>query len=315
MIKPQEMLSSTENVSTAFLQFTKLYKNEGKILFVESYDDEKYYTYRTDRYSKLPCNYICCNGKKNVINLRKEISEHELYNNEKNLFLVDADFDDNSDLINEKDIYVTPTYAIENFYISDECFEKILQKEFQCKCYINEDEYKNVRSHYILSKKMFIEALSDFNYFIHSYRISKLDKGVQSLNLKGLDQKSDFIFEDSNLSEDYLLFKVDFNIDNINKTFPNITSENIEISKKSIGKSIQFLNENKEKRFRGKALLQFLIKYLNALKYDSNLKTPNIFSEQKKCSTEFSYKNAISTLSIYADTPDCLIKFIQNNCS
>ena len=76
---------------------------------------------------------------------RSKIRKHSVYYNAPCLFFVDSDFDCNSDIIDFKDIYITPCYSIENLYLSDTTFERVLAAEFGLSD--TTDEFKCYKKH------------------------------------------------------------------------------------------------------------------------------------------------------------------------
>ena len=316
MLSPQAMLKKSEESEVYFLQFTRVYHNKDSILFFEGDDDEKYYLSRINSLSKKSFESISCKGKKSVLDVRDVINNHPDYCDNNNLYFIDSDFDDND---NEKymvhgDIYITPSYAIENFYISTSCFELLLRSEFKCKESINKKEYDFILEHFCTSKNRFLDVISDFNFFVHSYR-NNVSETSSKLNLKGLDTNKKFLEMCFNRENKLLDFNISFALGRVKETFYNITEDDIKRALNGISFSKEYLFPDREKLFRGKNLLWFMAKYLNFLKEDCNSQCPILFKKKRNCTLDFSMANIITVLSQYADTTQCLKDFIDSNLS
>src|SRR5262245_29790616 len=115
----------------AFTEFMLQYKKGEDTLycFFEGYEDRMYYPIRIENISNSEkyLDYIC-SGKDEVLKVHSLIKSNQYYKNIKTGFFIDKDFDD---VTYPSDIYVTPTYSIENFYCCQEAFEKILITEFK----------------------------------------------------------------------------------------------------------------------------------------------------------------------------------------
>lgn len=315
MASPQVMLEKSEESVVHFLQFTRVSYKKEPILFFEGDDDEKYYLSRIESLVNKSFESISCKGKKSVLGVREIIKNHPDYYSSYNLYFIDSDFDNNGSYVNSNDIYITPSYAIENFYVSNSCFNLLMRSEFKCKESRDRDEYVFILEHFCRSKNRFLDVISEFNCFVHAYRNNVEDISSKSgkLNLKGLDQNKEFLIMNFNKDDRSLDFDIDFDLRSVENTFHNIGQDDIKKSLDKLPISRQSLFLDREKFFRGKNLLWFMVKYLNFLKQDCNSKDPVLFKEQRNCTLEFSLKTAIGVLSQYADTPQCLKEFISKN--
>jgi hypothetical protein len=186
MSREEKLANARTQSSVIFLKFTRIIAKGLVAIFFEG-DDEKYYSVRISiTRSDIKWASIICEGKFNVIKARNDIKEHSEYKNSFCLFFVDADFDDNTDLHRYSDIYISPCYSIENLYISDNSFKKILSSEFKISEYNSEKEdFEKIMSTYQSCKASYLENISHFNYWLISYRQMEnenLAKGKLNIN-------------------------------------------------------------------------------------------------------------------------------------
>lgn len=296
----QEMTEAKKNsVAVHFFNFTSAIANNKLPICFEGEEDILYYRERIEIYFNNFAK-IVCGGKKQVLALRDEIKDSE-YKNKKCLYFIDCDFDDNTNLINQDDIYITPCYSIENLYISDNCFSKILSDEFG----INGDDTKystlfnEIKSYYKDKKNEFLKEITEFNYLIYlitiknfsiSFNNTKMSDLIE-IKLNEINKKSDLQFH----KKEDGFYKI-----------LGLSEEDFQKLKLELYRSEQyFSNKDLEKYFRGKNLFEFLEYFLKRLKEGKFYK--------ETCKTKFIVNNLISTISKYAETPDCLIKFLQKH--
>jgi len=257
--------------------------------FFEGDDDPKYYNNRIENITKKEVSHFICNGKEEVL---KSIEAFKLKGEEGLLaFFIDKDFDDFLDISYDyNNLYITPCYAIENFYIGIEVFKKVLKTEFK----INEDNnlYDKYIEIYENRQKEFHEIILEANSSIVLYHYLK-KKGKYEENMNYQDIKIDKTIV--NISFDSVNKKNNLNLLKKIKEFIDSSSEAKEKYKEFELK----LNQDPKCNFRGKYELQFLNKFLNLLqgKLDSSFKIDE--------------KNIISNLSQYAITDDKLEEFLN----
>ncbi|WP_214849517.1 DUF4435 domain-containing protein [Exiguobacterium sp. s138] len=283
-----------------FHKFVLKYKPKQRkpYCFVEG-EDSKYYLPRVSIVCKSDPEFIRCDGKQGVLEAFREIQKHKEYENSSLLFFVDSDFDDsiNSDLI-----YETPCYSIENLYTSATVFEKILSSEFN----INdtEEDYRDALQIFINRQNEFHEAITALNAWIFSYKKHMERTGeIIKLHLKNLSLKSHL---------------VDIDLDNVNGKYnlrdvesllgvPNIIPE------QDFNSNFENLKccPHKAKIFRGKFELEFLKILLNKLIEDRNKKNDRkVFRNKGKISLTLN-DNILTSLSIYAESPEDLYEYIE----
>lgn len=268
------------------------------IIFFEGKDDIKYYKSRLDNYLKNKKYFTYfLNGKSNVLELRRFLKQK----NEKTFqleYIVDKDFDNTKP---ESDLYVTPYYSIENFYISKEVFENIINVNLSLNKFSKEDkkDYDKVLELYLKRKEEYINALDEIMEYYYYQKINKVKLG----NLKEVTSTNNPLIKVSldKISKDY-------DIEKLNKLIlghkefknENILRENLGIEK-----------ETRKYFYRGKYLVEFLEKFTTLLFQDANEKKNRVyFSKKRKNSVNIS-GNILGVFSNCSETPECLIKFLE----
>lgn len=129
MSRKDKMNEEADCIEAIFLSYTQTKSSQKMFLFFEGTDDFKYYCPRIS----ILCNEkeykkYDCNGKQNVLRIYDMITNQTQKDSKTiKMFFVDKDFDDNSNIDNE--IYVTPTYSIENLYFTDIAIKKMILAE------------------------------------------------------------------------------------------------------------------------------------------------------------------------------------------
>ena len=138
-------------------------------------------------------------------------------------------------------------------------------------------------------------------------------------------------FNDFDLNPSNLNIKKDIHLDSIQDIYLIILENNCKSNKKHanenfkeynayieyIKKEIENINSNQSfninKDFRGKFLLIFLRKYINLLHSMNNSKRFSI--KYPQFYLDGNSNNLLSELSAFAETPECLIKYLERiNC-
>lgn len=295
-----QMIKSTEKDIAVFHKFILDYKKFNNMLFyfVEG-EDFCYYNPRIKKYSNS-MNYINyrCDGKRNVIGVNNLIKENVIIeNNNKFMFFVDRDY--GLDEI-PKNIYVTDSYSIENFYLNDESVKDILENFIEVNK--NTNNYKLSLEYF---KKTYIEyskfalKINIFYYTIREYeKINKclradFNKIKFSKFIKN-DSIDSFLMKDLSYKELLDIYKINYDIEE------NIFKRN----------SLLF-NENNHYNFRGKFELEFLKWFLKKIR-DAIKNGLYNFDESSVCSYDFNV-DTMKVLSEYASTPKSLEEYIINN--
>ncbi len=285
-----------ESANTAYVIFDK-HVREGKLglfCFFEG-KDSPYYIARIRMIYKGNYYPITCLGKSKVLKVNELIQYHREYDDFKTAFFVDRDFD--PPVMNPK-IYETPYYAIENFYTSPTVFAEILKSELGF-TEIDED-FKKCMQLYEDLQKAFHEAATLFNAWyaclIHIRNTSNQLTGV-SLGAEPIPKEFVTITLRS-VSNNY-------DMNSLRIKYP----ESLIIDNQIVeAKILEFSTQDKGKVFRGKFEIEFMLRVLTDLIQDS--KTTKMFIS-KPVKYNITNTQAISQFSQYAETPDCLMAYLQ----
>ncbi len=101
---------------------------------------------------------------------------------------VDADFDENSELTELTDVYVTPCYSIENLYVAVIHCRRILSAEFNLTdCHEDADCYDSVIREFENILSRFVDLIVPFNALIRELRIMESNGDLEGrLNINNL---------------------------------------------------------------------------------------------------------------------------------
>lgn len=286
------------------MQFTRIISQKKIAIFFEG-EDEKYYGIRINNIRPdIKWSGVNCGGKSKVIEVRNIIKENPDYVDSSCMFFIDADFDDNKDLIDCNDIYITPCYSVENLYTSKEAFIRILNAEFNLHDSLKDNScFHNAIGIFDVTKAAYLDSIAEFNFLIRQIRIMECNGELSTrLNINNIK------FDD--------LIKVDFgSSDKIynealpNSIFPELPSD---LVVKTDDSKKYFSKLPGELWFRGKQNLEFFRVFLQLLKTDRCRKENHlVFKEKGNVRLQLSKLNCISELSQYADTPKCLHEFLS----
>lgn len=297
-ITVDSLLAKTEEAPVLFTQFVdkvSRYGHDYLYCFVENYD-MPYYSGIISVVKNMQWTSIRCKNKKNVLEIHDYIKDIPIYADYSKRFFVDRDFDDNSTL--DDDIYVTPTYAIENFYVSDECMRKILETEYEIDPVIDEKLFNKTMEHYKTKRSEFHHAVLEFNaWYACLKECSQWDhKNVRlttTFPKKLLNYKIDEPIEQS------------YTIEDIEAMYPGV----IHLEQDIIEVKKQFLSGNMCMHFRGKYEIEFVFRYIQFLNYDAGTKQRQYTKKNKNYT--FGLDGAITAMSQYADVPEELIYYIK----
>jgi len=297
------MLDALDRCPVKYMEFTRVYSKfpDAMICLFEG-EDVKYYGFRVEFYLKgykwIP---IECNGKKDVLELYRVISNHEEYSKANALFFIDRDFDEPIENIHRKYIYETPCYSIENFYASKDCFRSILVSEFKISEFCaNSQCHLNCLEAFEKVQSLFHNAIFFLNAWIKAHRKKERENKINRLNLNNVNIDKIVLISLENIEKQY-------SDDKLNILFPEAST----IDQQEIQSALDsFSGKNLTYEFRGKYEAEFVRLFLIKLREDRRKNTPKIFSKRGSVKLNISRKNIISELSQYADTPDCLEIFL-----
>lgn len=301
MSRIDKMKTEANCVETIFLSYTLKKSSENIFLFFEGRDDFKYYCPRISSIKNdIEYKKYDCNGKENVIKVYKMIADKTT--DDKNIikmFFVDKDFDDNSLL--DEEIYVTPTYSIENLFFTDCAIKNMIWAEMGLSEHSQDDECDfNTAFEYIINFRD--EIIRDILYgnACYSLQIRKAyEKGVDKPNLLQIKK--------------YDVIKMISRFEDIKSRI----SDYIEVSEIEIETECARLNSDPVRLLRGKYLLEKMPKCINKIVEESNKgrnHSEHFFSKRRHMILNTSEKTLISDLSSYAETPACLTKYINEKC-
>lgn len=306
MSRVDTLVAAMDSLAVKFLEFTRVVRNDNnKVAVFFEGEDEKYYSIRLATGAPgVEWGGVRCGGKRKVIQMRERIRQHSEYGKSRCIFFVDADFDDNTDLHDYADVYVTPGYSVENFYISDSAFQRILSAEFDVTPYGESSAcFEKAFDSFTASKRAYLDAVEDFNCWLRSCRILERTGALTGrLNLNNL--------EFSSLVNVGLGVCVSvYDADNIEALFPDMVF-NVVVDKESSRAILASCSH--EASFRGKQQLEFMRVFLTLLKTDRCKKNGRtIFAEKGNVRMNLTKANCLSELSQYADTPKCLLAFLD----
>ncbi len=298
-----QMRDAREEATPVFTDFVN-YKNfHGSHVFC-FYEGEDGYYYDprvkeylgTDKFITL-----IAKNKKKVLRVMELIQRNEIYNNVRTMFFVDHDFDESQPL--NKDLFETEGYSIENYYVGEEVFLRILRTAF----HINEgnpDQEKCIRL-YRKTFAQFHKIMAAFNarvQFKHTISPDGIDCSFGNYNNNRLVQISlGSVVKKDEYEE--LLKDIDNRLDADAKKLKKI--------KNALEKE-----QNPFMVFRGKNELHCFQKFLQLLKeaYNGTANESTVLELQSNnngIKVNFDPMNhPLGTLSQYANTTQKLIDFI-----
>ena len=274
------------------------------VLFFEG-QDSKYYTHRVELLrQELSWVGIDSCGKGNVLRLFHLISSHSQHKSAKVLYFIDRDFDEPNELPSDPRVYITPGYSIENLYVTETAFRRILRDEFGLSEHTeNDNSFENCIAAFRHSLESFLDCSSQLNgWVILQRRHEKRNPGSTKANLNSISLNRVFQVGLQASVASYTLSEIE-RCTNATKMFSEAEAN---------AAATSFQKEERIHRFRGKFQAHFYRVFLSKLCDDANSTTPTLFSKKRHVPLKVSEKNMLSELCQYADTPNCLREFIFN---
>jgi len=294
--------SRTKHVAifSKFLTDAKAKEHCSRLFCFFEGEDRKYYLERiTENTTYQHSNIIhySCGGRDGVLRLHELISKKNELKKIAKAFFIDHDYVPINNIA--ADMYQTPSYSIENFYTSLEAFKKLLIVEFNISP--SDADYESCINDYENRQKEFHEHTLILNAWSKYQRIKDANLTKRLIDLK--DIKLNKFFE--KISITCIRCRRPLSLSEITEEIPN----SHDINQDELNNITErFRNSNKQQRFRGKFELFFLQKIIHDLKQQN--KNNTYFSEKRDCINVDPNANTLSSLSKYADTPDCLIQFL-----
>lgn len=288
-----------------FTDFLHTYSKKGKNLycFFEAKDDEVYYFPIIQQNTKK--NYtletFTCNNKDGVLKVYQLIKDNKVYTKAKSGFFIDRDFDP----VNKNpEIFVTPFYSIENFYVRLDTVKHILYQQFRIPR--KSDDFKNCKKLYKKLQTKFHEKVINVNSWLACYADVRNQRGSK-INQLNIDDKIKF---SNSVASDLSEVKVEeLDYDDLMSLFHCPTDL---ISKKKFKrKKRQFASCKKSEVFRGKFELQFFVCFLSKFKAIIEDRNQNLCSTRYKTPLQFKIENVFTQLNSYAYVPNSLRKYIK----
>ena len=299
-ITVEALLEKAHEAPSTFTKFvlkTHIGGKNGVYCFVEDYDmpyyhDPIYYTTKKEPYA------IRCKGKTGVIQIERYLSSQQEYNDYIQLYFVDKDFDDNSNL--SRNICITEGYSIENYYVGEDCIRKILITEFDLDPVDDKEKFDKCFELYRKKIQEFHEASILFNaWYARLYSDKTWNRSSVSL--------------DNKFPKDLMKYNIEnvivgtYSLEDIHNKYPEapmLTHEDIEPYR-------TYLMTNPALFCRGKFEVEFLYKFLEFLNLDAS--KDQCFTKKRK-GLHIELDKLISSLCQYSTKPDSLFEYIQSRC-
>ena len=290
MSRKNQMLLELDTFPAIFMSFVQKKSNHSLFLFFEGKDDGKYYYPRVSHiFNGASYEPIICGCKKNLIQMQNAIKQQTSTKNIATLYFVDRDYDDNSNL--DCDIYVTPTYSIENLYFTDRAILAMLQVELGISILDDDKQDFEVAFFFLKDKRDKLIKSILYANAVYSLQIRKSSNSRQRGPDMSAIQKCKDIMGISKFEQikDKINDYIELKEDEINEELLRLESDSINL-------------------IRGKYLLEMMPSYIKSLLTELN---QNGFKKQRKIKLDICKTNLLSNLSSYAETPESLIKYID----
>lgn len=299
MSRKDKMIEQSDCVEAIFLSYIQQKSSQKMILFFEGKDDFKYYCPRIHSiYNEKHINYNC-NGKENVLKIYNMIIEKTVEDRKViKMFFVDKDYDDNSN-IDTNDIYITPTYSIENLYFTDFAIESMIRGEMGLSAEAKDDT-QDFKIAYDYIREWRDKIIKEILYgnACYSLQIKKSHgKNCKKPSLTAIKKYNDIVS----------IAKLEDIKVKLKETYIKMTEEEIK-------EEYERLKSDPIKFIRGKYLFEKMPKYINKIVEESNKGIEydgHFFSKKRIMRLNTSELTLISDLSNYAETPRCLQEYIK----
>lgn len=295
------MRDKRNSVSVDLIKLLKKIDNfDESLICVFEGEDAKYYGIRIDGViSHLERKNLSCKGKKNVITLRDKVKKNPELSNAKILYFIDMDFDNH---IIDSDLYCTPCYSIENFYVRSDVFKKILTDELGLCSFKDDDLIVGLCSEYEAFENLADEALVDLNGWL-MLRIKESERNPKiQLNLNN-HNISKFLKIDDNIPTKL------YDFEQLDKLFALGDA----LQQDELSSACHFIRSKDIKDVtRGKYRLDYFRLYLDSILEKARKGEQHFAKRSVKSKLSLSKTQMISELSQYAMTPKCLEGFLVN---
>ena len=298
------MREKKEDAIVGYTDFIRVYSKKKKYFycFFEAKDDEIYYS---PIIGHTKPNHLfetfTCNNKDGVLKVYHLIKNNRTYKKAKTGFFIDRDFDK---LKNNPEIYETPFYSIENFYVGVQSLKEILYQQFgiargSADFILCTDLYRKLQS-------KFHDKVLNLNAWLACYADIRNTPGSGILRLN-INTKINFIDKVVKDLSDVNIIPLSFN--NISALFASPAG--LITKKRYKKKKRKFASCKKAEVFRGKFEMQFFVSFLSRLKAAIEHPAQTLCSKRYKTSLQFTYANIYTQLNTYAFVPKPLRKYIR----
>ena len=318
-VKIKNHLESLTEPSVVWEKYTRDAKTNPNRYFV-FYEgkDRQYYDCRIRNFTK---NYNAyeVGGKSKVLELVDKFTHEEGYKLKNKLFFIDKDYEKHQPNSN---VYMTPKYSVENFYVSHTAIKRILKTHYG----INEDdlEYREVLECFDKRYKEFIQHLTDMNLWAICCQLNEVKIDFDLLGLKNNADKIVKIKHGEKIKllvEDISLYYFERKYDEklreksesgVEKNGRDYTAElshfryKKEYIRNTFDNDVEDYRGCIENYFRGKQLLWFLKEFILSVENKSGgILQKQFFIEDRNITTVFTN---------CADTPECLNEYLERKC-
>ena len=285
------------SIAKLYLEFD-LCKNNNPNAFFAFFEgkDAPYYSMRIERISNKEVEPIKCKGKSNVKGIYKYLSKKNEYNRYSTGFFINKDYDDNELEYINNNFYVTPCYAIENFYCNDKCLERILKCELGYNS--SDEDFQKIKEDYLKFQNSYNASILLFNswYFAVKRKSHELKLSLDKELPKGYLQ---YNLEDRSVTQLYCINSI-FNDFKDKAPIPN--EDELNHAKEQISRDLV-------QNLRGKYEMHCLVVFLQRIIEELKGGKPSCL-KKKKVNLNIGDNNAISILAQYAEESDSLQEYV-----
>ncbi|SHJ93775.1 DUF4435 domain-containing protein [Epilithonimonas mollis] len=295
----EDLLREKEKAASVAYQSFVLLTNistDSLFCFFEN-KDAPYYHLRIKTIYKGDFHYISCGNKTMVKKTFDLIKGHKEYDKYKLAFFIDKDFDES---IKNKfiEIYETPSYSIENLYCNTNSIKELIKTDFQ----IGEDNpiHSQILDLYQNLQSDFLKASLLFNAW---YKLQKIKN-------KELNQPNNVSLSDS-LIPSYIELSLEsitpkYTIESILEKYP----DSLPYTADELTTVINELNAADLRMvLRGKYVFNFMTTFIRKL-IEDGADTSKRKILKKKVKYNMDNSTALTLLTCYAETPECLTEFL-----
>lgn len=302
----KDLINAKNSTPVLYTDFTrlKLKKPLSFFAFYEGKDAPYYYNKLLTVIPDLEISPIKCKGKSMVKKMYRFLNDKGELAGIKTGFFIDRDFDKNDEAYVVTDFYVTNRYSIENYYVSEDCFMKIMRNELG----ITEEN------------KDFEIILSRFRSFQQSYHQSTSLFNAWYYCIKNSDTPCNVSLEETlphgYLEYDYDNWKVSmlYTLDQLNDNF---SQQSHEVTEQEIESVSAELDMDPIRNYRGKYEMTCLVCFMRQIQDELNRKRsmPGELSINPY-RKEISSSNCMSLWAQYTDSDvdqlrDYILKRVQ----